>query len=47
MYEKVKRFFDLGLYTPEHVKQFVARGKLTPEEYEAITGQPWPEDPEV
>lgn len=41
MYEKVKRFYDLGLYTAANVAQFVLRGKLTPEEFEAITGAAW------
>lgn len=39
MYEKVKKFYSLGLYTAEQVAQFVLRGKLTPEEYREITGQ--------
>lgn len=39
MYKKVKRLYDLGLYTPEQVKDFADRGKITPEQYEEITGQ--------
>ena len=34
MYRKVKRLYDLGLYTAEQVK-----GKITAEEYTTITGQ--------
>ena len=39
MYKKVKRLYDLGLYTKEQVKMFVKKGVLTAEEYEEITGQ--------
>lgn len=39
MYKKVKRLYDLGLYTAEQVKDFADRGKITAEEYEEITGQ--------
>ena len=39
MYRKVKRLYDLGLYTTEQVKDFADRGKITAEEYEEITGQ--------
>lgn len=39
MYRKVKRLYDLGLYTKEQVKMFVKKGVLTAEEYEEITGQ--------
>ena len=38
MFDKVKRFFDLGIYSKANVRQFVARGKLTAEEYRLITG---------
>ena len=41
MFEKVKRFYDLGLYTKAQVVAFVRKGKLTAEQYEAITGDPW------
>lgn len=37
MYKKVKRLYDLGLYTAEQVKDFADRGKITAEEYEMIT----------
>lgn len=39
MYKKVKRLYDLGLYTAEQVKDFADRGKITPEQYEKITGE--------
>lgn len=39
MYRKVKRLYNLGLYTVEQVKNFADRGKITVEEYEEITGE--------
>ena len=39
MYRKVKRLYNLGLYTVEQVKNFADRGKITPEQYEEITGK--------
>lgn len=39
MFEKVKRFYDLGLYTAAQVAQFVEKGRLTPEQYTEITGE--------
>lgn len=39
MFEKVKRFYDLGLYSREQVAAFVEKGKLTPEEFAEITGE--------
>lgn len=41
MYRKVKRLYDLGLYTAEQVKDFADRGKISPEQYEEITGIPY------
>lgn len=39
MFERVKRFYDLGLYTVEQVADFVSHGKLTEEQFYQITGQ--------
>ena len=39
MYEKIKKFYDLGLYTEKQVEQFCERGYLTREQYAAITGE--------
>lgn len=48
MYRKVKRLYDLGLYTAEQVKDFADRGKITAEQYEEITGEKYEsEDNEV
>lgn len=41
MYCKVKRFYELGLYTLCQVAQFADKGKITREEYETITGEPY------
>lgn len=38
MFEKVKRFYDLGLYTKEQVHLFVEKGVLSEEEYIEIVG---------
>lgn len=43
MYEKVKHFYDIGLYSKNMVRQFVVKGKLTPAEYESITGEAYEE----
>lgn len=36
MFEKVKKFYDMGLYTKAQVLRFVEKGGLTPEQYESI-----------
>ena len=41
MFQKIKRFYDLGIYSKEHVAQFVSRGVITPEQYTQITGEPY------
>lgn len=38
MYEKVKKFYDMGLYNETQVYEFVKKGKLTEEEYKGIVG---------
>ena len=38
MFEKVKKFYELGLYSKEQVWQFVVKGKLTEEQYREIVG---------
>lgn len=44
MYLKiVKRQYDKGTYDKDDVKKFVVAGKLTPEEYEEITGEAYEE----
>ena len=38
MYDKVKKFYDMGLYNETRVYEFVKKGKLTEEEYKEIVG---------
>ena len=37
-YNLLKRYYDMGIYTDENMKVFVACGWITPEEYKQITG---------
>ena len=37
--EKVKRYYDLGLWSEERVRDAVAKNAITPEEFKAITGK--------
>ena len=36
MFEKIKRFFDMRLYTKEQVYKFFEKGVITEEEYKSI-----------
>ena len=38
MFEKIKMFYDKGLWTAEQVYQAVEKGLITEEEYEEIVG---------
>lgn len=42
MFKIVKRYYDKGIYTKENVATFVKAGKITPEQYEQITGESYP-----
>lgn len=33
MFEKIKKFYNLGLYTKEQVHKFVEKGVITEEQY--------------
>lgn len=39
MFEKIKKFYDLGLYTDAQVAMFVKKGIISPEQYTDITGK--------
>lgn len=39
MFEKIKRFYDLGLYSKEQVHKFVEKGIITEEQYDIIVGE--------
>lgn len=41
MFDKIKRFYDMGLWTVKQVHQAVEKGLITPEEFEEITGEPY------
>lgn len=41
MFDKIKRFYDFGLYNKEMVKNFVKKGALGADAYEEITGEPY------
>lgn len=41
LYERVKNYYDAGYYTKRMVGDFVRKGKLTPEQYQEITGEPF------
>lgn len=43
MKEKIAKWYKQGLWTKEMVANAVAKGKLTPEDYEDITGEPYPD----
>lgn len=40
-FEKIKRYYDNGFWTKKMVKNAVVKGKITAEEYEEITGDPY------
>jgi uncharacterized XkdX family phage protein len=37
----IKDYYDNGFYTKEQVAVFVVKGKITPEQYQEITGDPY------
>ena len=39
MFEKIMRFFNLGIYTKKQLRQFVDKGTITAEQYYEITGE--------
>ena len=39
MFKKLKRFFNLKLYTKKQIHQFAEKGVITPVQYTAITGE--------
>lgn len=40
-FEKVKGYYDRGLWTIERVRNAVFKGWITAEEFEIISGQPY------
>lgn len=39
MYNKIKNWYDSGMWSKSMVKNAVVKGKITAEEYELITGE--------
>lgn len=39
MFEKIKRFFGLKLYTVKQIRAFCDKGVITPEQFTEITGE--------
>lgn len=39
MFDKIKKYYDKGLYTKEMVHNFVAKGIITETEYIEIVGE--------
>lgn len=39
MFEKVKRYYDSGLWSEERVRNVTEKGAITVEEFEKITGK--------
>ena len=42
MYEKIRKWYQQGLWTEKMVQNAVAKGVLTPEQYREITGEAYP-----
>ena len=36
MFEKIKRYYQIGIYKDKHIKRLFELGKITKEEYEEI-----------
>ena len=41
MFEKIKYYYDSGLWSKSKVRDAVVKGKITTEEYTLITGEPY------
>lgn len=39
MFDKIKKFFNLKIYTVKHIREFCKRGVITPEQFYEITGE--------
>lgn len=40
-YGMIKRYYDANYWTDSQVKQAVSLGKISPDQYQQITGQPY------
>ena len=41
MFEKIKKWYEQGLWTKTMVRNAVRKGKITAEQYEEIVGEPY------
>lgn len=39
MYAKIKKFYDMGLYSADQVYKFVEKGVITEQQYRDIVGE--------
>lgn len=39
MYNKIKNWYDMGIFKKKQVHDCVVKGQITPEEYTLITGE--------
>ncbi|MBQ3758374.1 MAG: XkdX family protein [Synergistaceae bacterium] len=39
MYEKIKKYYEKGVWSEQRVREAVAKNVITPEEFKAITGK--------
>ena len=44
MYEKIKEYYNTGLWSEERVRNMVVKGVITEEEFYGITGEFYNED---
>ena len=44
MYEKIKEYYNTGLWSEERVRNMVVKGVITEEEFYEITGEFYNED---
>ena len=43
MYQKIKKYYDTGLWSEERVRNMVVKGIITEEEYASIVGKEYEE----
>lgn len=39
MFEKIKRYYETGVWSEQRVREAVAKGFITPEQFKEITGK--------
>ena len=39
MFEKIKKYYEKGVWSEQRVREAVAKNIITPEEFKAITGK--------